>query len=530
MGKKTLRYNEAMRVAPLSAALLCAVPFLWGQEKDIERTTESIQAAIQNGDQKDASRQLDAALARYPREAGFFNLRGVLHAQRSELEDARADFQKAVDLAPGLTPAWQNLARACQLATDRDSSATSCAVRAWQNVLRLHPADPEARAALATLYEWQGKFTESWREIEKLPPDEASRSTMLALRCADLVGMHRTREAEEIAQRITRTPGFSESDVTAIFPVLESNRSATVVVTLVEALDEKKGASAASLRQLAIAYEQLNRPPDARKILERVAALEPTNPQHLYELSRVAYLSHDLEGCLGYLAHIRDLTPNDPRVHFLFGLVTEKLELPIEARKSLEKALAIDPQNPDYNYAIGAVLLGSGSSAGAVPYFTKYASARPRDTRGHFALGVAYFASGDYESCRNQMLGLSKDPKAEAGAAYFLGRVARVEGNYDEALTYIERSIKLLPSFAENYTELGRIRMRQDQLEAARAAIEQALKLDSESFQANTALLALYQRTHDPRAQEQAVRLRNLDEKRSKRLELMLRSIEMKPY
>jgi Tfp pilus assembly protein PilF len=97
-------------------------------------------------------------------------------------------------------------------------------------------------------------------------------------------------------------------------------------------------------------------------------------------------------------------------------------------------------------------------------------------------------------------------------------------------LTYIERSIKLLPSFAENYTELGRIRMRQDQLEAARAAIEQALKLDSESFQANTALLALYQRTHDPRAQEQAVRLRNLDEKRSKRLELMLRSIEMKPY
>jgi tetratricopeptide (TPR) repeat protein len=519
-----------MRVAPLSAALLCAVPFLWGQEKDIERTTESIQAAIQNGDQKDASRQLDAALARYPREAGFFNLRGILHAQRSELEDARSDFQHAVDLAPGLTPAWQNLARACQLATDRDSAATSCAVRAWQNVLRLRPPDPEARASLATLYEWQGKFTESLREIEKLPPGEASRSAMLALRCADLVGMHRTREAEELARRITRTPGFSEADVTAIFPVLELNRSAAVVATLVEALDAQHGASAASLRQLAIAYEQLNRLPDARKILERVAALEPTNPQHLYELSRIAYLAHDLEGCLGYLAHIRDLTPTDPRVHFLFGLVTDKLELPIEARKSLEKALAIDPQNADYNYAMGATLLGSGSSAGAVPYFTKYVSARPQDARGHFALGVAYFASGDYELCRSEMLGLSKDPKAEAGATYFLGRVARVEGNYDEALAYIERSIKLLPSFAENYTELGRIRMRQDQVDAARKAIEHALALDPESFQANTALLALYQRTHDPRAQEQAVRLRNLDDQRSKRLELMLRSIELKPY
>jgi tetratricopeptide (TPR) repeat protein len=318
--------------------------------------------------------------------------------------------------------------------------------------------------------------------------------------------------------------------VTAIFPVLESNKSAAVVATLVEALDAQKGVSAASLRQLAIAYEQLNRLPDARKTLEKVAGMEPTNQAHLYELSRIAYLSHDLEGCLGYLAHIRDLTPNDPRVHFLFGLVTDKLELPIEARKSLEKALALDPQNPDYTYAMGAILLGSGKSADAVPYLAKYVSARPQDARGHFALGVAYFASGDYQSCRSQMLGLSKNPKTEAGATYFLGRVARVEGDYDEALAYIDRSLKLLPSFAESYTELGRIRMRQDRVEAARAAIEHALKLDPDSFQANTALLALYQRTHDPRAQEQAVRLRNLDDKRSKRIELMFRSIELKPY
>ena len=51
-----------------------------------------------------------------------------------------------------------------------------------------------------------------------------------------------------------------------------------------------------------------------------------------------------------------------------------------------------------------------------------------------------------------------------------LGRVARLEEKYDEAAAYIERSLKLLPSFAESYTELGRIRMRQDKLEAARAS------------------------------------------------------------
>ena len=206
------------------------------------------------------------------------------------------------------------------------------------------------------------------------------------------------------------------------------------------------------------------------------------------------------------------------------------MELPIEARKSLEKALAIEPQNPDYNYTMGAILLGSGGSAAAVPYFAKHVAARPHDARGRFALGVAYFASGNYDACRREMQGISKDPKTEAGALYFLGRVARLEEKYDEAAAYIERSLKLLPSFAESYTELGRIRMRQDRVEAARAAIEHALALAPDSFQANTALLALYQRTHDPRAQDQAVRLRNLDEQQSKRLELMMRSIEVKPY
>ena len=143
--RQTVRYNEAMRVAPLSAALLCAVPFLWGQNPDIERTTESIQAAIQNGDQKDASRQLDEALARYPREAGFFNLRGVLHAQRSELADARADFQQAVNLAPGLTPALQRAAPEV-----RPAMTAAAAPLRQPTALREPAATPAGRAPLAS--------------------------------------------------------------------------------------------------------------------------------------------------------------------------------------------------------------------------------------------------------------------------------------------------------------------------------------------------------------------------------------------
>jgi len=519
-----------MRVAPLAAVLLCFVLPSRSQSPDFDRTIESIQTAIQNGDQTAASTLLVEAFARYPNEAALFNLRGVIHAQRSELAEARADFQQAARLAPSLIPAWQNLGRACQFLTDRDSSATSCAIGAWEHVLHARPGDAEARTALIALYEWQGKFAESLREMERLPAGEASQSAVLALRCADLQGLHRSEDAAEAAERLTRAADFSEADVISIFPVLDSTRSTALVAMLVEALDARGHASAASLRRLAVAYEQLNRLTDARQTLERVAALEPANPRHLLELARIAHLSHDLEGCLGYLAHARDLTPNDARVHFLFGLVTVEMELPMEARQSLQKALAIDPQNPDYNYAMGALLLSAGNAGDAIAYFTKYVAALPDDSRGHFALGAAYFAAADYDRCRSQMLRIGKDPKTEAGAAYFLGRVARIEENYDGAASYLERAIQLLPSFAEGYTELAHVRLRQDRFEAARETIGRALVLDPESFHANSVLLALYQRTHDSRAVEQAARLQMLDAARSQRRELMLRSIEVKPF
>lgn len=519
-----------MRVAALAGVLLCSLFPLRSQDRGVERTIETIQSAMESGDPSSAARLLAEALARYPREAGLFNLRGVMHARQSEVAEARADFQQAVRLSPELTPAWQNLARACQLLTERDSSAMSCAAEAWERVLRTQPADVEARASLATVYEWQGKFADSLRELEKLPPEEASRPPLLALRCGDLAGLHRTREAAQAAEAVARAADFSEADAEAIFPVLESTRSDDLTVTLLQALDARGQATADSLRHLAVAYERLNRLAEARRTLERVAAADPGNPRHLLELARIAHLSHDLEGCLAYLGHARDLGPGDARVHFLFGLVAVELELPVEARRSLEKALAIDPKNPEYNYAMGGVLLSGGNGAESVPYFAKYVAAAPGDAKGHFALGAAYFASMDYDRCRAEMAGIAKDPKTEAGAAYFLGRVARMEENYDDSLKYLERAIKLSPAFAEAYTELARVYIGMRKVAAARTAVDRALALDPASFQANSVLLAVLQTTHDPGVEQQAARLRTLDAERSRRRELLLRTIEVKPY
>src|SRR5207248_1549957 len=87
----------------------------------------------------------------------------------------------------------------------------------------------------------------------------------------------------------------------------------------------------------------------------------------LNRLAKVAYRAGDLEGALGYLAHARDLEPGNALIHFLFGLVCVDLKLPPEAKQSLKEAVRLDPKNPYYNYALGAVLLQERNPEESIP-------------------------------------------------------------------------------------------------------------------------------------------------------------------
>ena len=197
-------------------------------------------------------------------------------------------------------------------------------------------------------------------------------------------------------------------------------------------------ASLQSLRLLGVAYEQQHMTAEARSTLERVAILDPTNTAHLIELARLAELTNDHEGALGYLGHAREISPGDAQIHFLFAMVSMKLNLPVEARSSLEKALAIDPQNPAYNYAMGFVILSTREAATAAEYFKRFVEARPHEPKGHYALGIAYFASGDWEHAKAEMELVEHNPSTAGGAEYFLGRIARLEDQFDAAAQHLQ--------------------------------------------------------------------------------------------
>ena len=73
------------------------------------------------------------------------------------------------------------------------------------------------------------------------------------------------------------------------------------------------------------------------------------------------------------------------------------------------------------------------------------------------------FERRDYASARTQFDAIAAAEPTNAAAAYYLGRVAIVDGNANAAVRWLERAVKLEPSVAEHHRWLGRAYSRQVQ-------------------------------------------------------------------
>jgi tetratricopeptide (TPR) repeat protein len=432
-----------------------------------EATILNIQAEIQDGKLDAAERAIAIAMKNAPRDGGLYNLRGIVYADRNQLKTAEKDFIQAIELNPHFVGAYLNFGRTCEMLEATEPGALNSAIAQYRRLLKLQPEASAVRLQLAKLLEKSEDYAFSLKELDTLPLADSREALAISLRCADLAG---------IAAAYTRGGQLSE----------------------------------------------------ARRTLEKMVSVDPANSAPLMELARIAEKQNDLNGALGYLAHARDLNPNYAPVHFFFGVVCIELDLPVEAKKSLQKALDLDPENAAYNYARGSVELQGKAAWQAIPYFKKFVAAEPDDPRGRFALGVAEFASQDYELAAKEMNSVAHNKETTAGAEYFLGRIAKTESDWDKASAHFQRSIEADTNYADSHAELGLARMHLNDMAGARTELNRALELNPNSYIANGNLLALFQRTKDPLAKSQEEKLRALDSTRSEKQELMLRAIKIR--
>lgn len=504
--------------------LACLLPAAFAQTAR-EQLILQIQELMQQNQATEARQALNTAIRKYPGDAGFENLLGIIEAQAGNYRAAEAAFKRAIGRMPKFTGAYLNLGRLYQENSSHDQTAPQKALQTYQQLLRFQPDHVEANYQCAALLQLRGDFAASQQHLSQLPADYQNRANVLAVRCANYAGLGQLAQADEAASQLAAHPDFSEPDVFSILPALRDKLG----VRLLEALLARERATTETLRRLGLLYERQSRLVEARAALEKSVGGNPPSVELLMELARVAERQQDYKGALGYLAHARDLEPRHAAIHYSFGMNCIRLQLVAEAHVAFGKAVELEPDNPQYNYAMGAAAAYRRDPTEAIPYLQKYVRLKPQDAQGRLLLGAVYFKSREYRAARIELLEALKNRATAAGAHYYLGRVARQEGRVDEAVRELELALHSEPQHADALAELGQCRLQQKNYAAAEQSLQRALAIDPENYAANFNLLMLYSRTKDKREEAQAQRFEEIKKLRADKEQEFLRAIETRP-
>jgi tetratricopeptide (TPR) repeat protein len=532
---ETLNINIiAFMKAPVHFRSLCLLAVLGvavsGQPQDsVAQQLSTILQRIQSGDLSTARSELERMVAQTPTDARVLNLLGVVNARENNISAAESEFQKAIKASPRFSGAYLNLGRLLQEHSDRPQ-ALQRALAVYTKLLEFEPDNVEANYQAAWVANCLGSFDASLHHLDRLPATAQTRAPALAVRCADYAGLGRSVEAQKTATELVAAPDLSESDILPMLSTLVQHGSEEVAAELLEALAARGLASPDSLRRQAALEENRGNFKQARAALETDLKLESPSVPLLTQLARVAYRASDLEGALGYLAHARDMAPENAGIHFFFGVICIDLRLPPEAKESLQTAVRLDPGNPYYNYALGAVLVGQRNPDGAIPYLQKFVDSKPTDPRGHFALGVAYFDANQPAMARKELSAIADRPETQYGAYLYLGRLDIEDEHYDQALNHLRKAIEGNPEVPDAYAESALVHIRRNEYPAAEQDLAQALKLAPDHYLSNLRLLMLYRRTNNPQAAAQTERVERLQKTGEQKEQLLMRSLEIRPY
>ena len=132
----------------------------------------------------------------------------------------------------------------------------------------------------------------------------------------------------------------------------------------------------------------------------------------------------------------------------------------------------------------------------------------------HFGLGYLYWKSHqDDEAKREFEAELAVDPN-HANSMSYLGDIAMKQGDLDEALTWLNKAVRIKNDLRFAYVDLGAVLMQQKQYEDAAVAFQRAVELDPAEPDAHYRLARVYQAMgRTEQSQSEFAKVRELHEK-----------------
>ncbi len=325
-------------------------------------------ALEQRGQLEDAARAWQAITRRNPQDAAAFASLGVVLSKDEKYSDAATAYKKALALNPQLPGISLNLGLA-----EFKQGHFPAAIAPFKAALASEGSNSQARILLGFSYYGSRRFRDAARELKlatKTDPDNLELRQALAQSC--LWAKDYACAREEFRAIVEKDPDSASAHMLlgeALDGLSEKQ----------EAIREFEIAAKAAPQEpnvhfgLGYLYWKSHRYEEAKKEFEAELANDPQHAQSWAYLGDMQIKS-DPDAALPLLRKAIALKP-DLRIGYVdLGVVLAEQKQNPEAIAAFERAIALDPDEPDAHYRLGRLYRAMGKTAESDKEFAKVKS------------------------------------------------------------------------------------------------------------------------------------------------------------
>jgi serine/threonine-protein kinase len=215
----------------------------------------------------------------------------------------------------------------------------------------------------------------------------------------------------------------------------------------------------------------------------------------LAEAERLKYaLNHDrpmLDRALADAKHAGELNDQLAPVHVTLGQIHASEGNYDLAAQEFQRALALDPRNPDAHQRLASTLENQGRFDEAEASIKKALALRSDYWEGYSQLGLFYYRRGKFSEAADQFRKVIELTPDNASAYINLGVMLDSLKDQAGARQAYERSIAIAPSYAA-YSDLAVLLYRQAEYGRAAEMYERALKMNDRDYRVWGGLASSY--------------------------------------
>ncbi|CAA9368008.1 MAG: hypothetical protein AVDCRST_MAG93-8149, partial [uncultured Chloroflexia bacterium] len=370
------------------------------QSSEVYEEQALVALARPNPDYEEVDRLLQQAIKADPTRPSPHVERGKLLATALGRSDEAADeWRAAVALNANDPLAFRQLGE-----TLLENGAAESAIDAFNRALRLQPASHEAHHGLATAYLALGQLDQAESSERRALELAGGNYTLAIAGLGDIL-----RERGQYDEAIAQYNLALERDGALTVAYLGLGRTAIARGNIDIALGHYRRALETSPNSvpllLALGDAQLasNDVTGANATYARVKELSPGNAAALAGSGQALWKSGRTEEALSELALAVERNPSDAATLLTIGDINAALNQPDRALAAYEQAIKARENWYEPHFRRGVLLLGRQQTADAIDEFRATVRLNDNFPQGHYWLGRAYRAAGDYTAAVREL-------------------------------------------------------------------------------------------------------------------------------